>query len=78
MTGLTKSGWRWVALAAVVVGAITVQAVYAAAGSEPSAILDPFEPSIVAPAQTTAPRLSTKRPPTRDPVRPPERSPFIP
>jgi hypothetical protein len=76
MTGFLKRGRLWVALAAIAVGGLAGQAVFAQISRPAGGSLDPFVTGSLTGGSEQ--RGSIRRPPTRDPVRPTIRSPFIP
>ena len=62
---------NWYALAVVAVLGLAGFFV----GKAIAATVDPYAPTVVAPATTVT---TNARPPVRDPLRPPTRSPFVP
>ena len=77
MTGFMKRG-LWIALVGIALGAMAGQAVFAqlTPAVRPGG-LDPFVSGSLT-GSIDSGSVSIRRPPTRDPVRPTVRSPFIP
>jgi hypothetical protein len=76
MTGSMKRRWLWGTVVALSLAAFAAQAVYAQIGTPRTGGIDPFAPALTAAGDSG--KIVSRRPPTRDPLRPIVRSPFIP